>query len=211
MNKQENNPHAAILSLMPWYVNGTLTDAEGAAFDAHLAICDHCAAACEQERTLARAVASETAAVPDAAIALAELEAGHDFERARGWLPRLRSQWATQAPLMRGLALAQTAAIAVLAIMIIVIMNTASPLASYRTVSDTPSTSSASFAVVFDPQTPQAAITALLEQHHVQIIAGPNAGGAYTLAVEENAVAVHHRIKASPVVEFAGALTPAGE
>lgn len=202
--------HTALHSLLPWYVNGTLDEAEREALEAHLAVCDHCAKAYQQERMLAKAVNTTPDNIPDAGNALADLEAGQDFERPRRRSARQRkgvihSSW------LPGIAIAQAAVIAALAVALLLVINPNSVPASYHTVSDVPVNTLATFDVVFAPETQQATITALLESNNVQIIAGPNAAGAYTLATTEEANAARARFQASPTVEFVGALTPARE
>ena len=51
-----NHPHDEIEALLPWYANGTLTVAETATVERHLAHCPACRADLEQCRALATAV-----------------------------------------------------------------------------------------------------------------------------------------------------------
>lgn len=218
--------HTVMQSMLPWYVNGTLGEAECEAFETHLANCKTCASAFEQERAFATTLSDTKETVPDAAVALADFEDRHDlardFERSRGWWQRARQGsvegFVESSPLMQFFAIAQAAVIAVLAVALVFTGNltfTDYP-ASYRTVSNTPAMTTAqgvtaTFDVVFAPEAQQATITALLEQQQAQIIAGPNAAGAYTLAVKNNVRAARTRFQSSPMVEFVGAATPVKE
>lgn len=202
--------HTEIQSLLPWYVTGVLGEAEQQALTAHLARCPDCRAACEAERALATRLAAQTEPLPDAAAALARLEARRDFTRPnRSRLARLVM---AAPPGMRRLALAQAAVIAVLAIALGVALGLTPPAPRYHTVSDPrPAAAGASFDVVFAADTPQSAMRDLLSASGSQIIAGPNAAGAYTVQTQADPAAVQAAFRASPAVIFVGSVVPARE
>lgn len=200
--------HIEIQSLLPWYVTGALGEAEEQALTAHLARCPDCRTACEAERALATRLTAQTEPLPDAAAALARLEARQDFERpARG---RLAQLMAATPPVMRRLALAQAAVIAALAVTLALVLGATLFAPRYHTVTDPVVTgASARFDVVFTAAAPQSAIQELLAANDSQIIAGPNRAGAYTVEIEGDARAVQQAFRASPLVTFVGTVTPA--
>lgn len=207
--------HTEIQSLLPWYVTGALGEAEQQALTAHLARCQDCATACEAERALVTRLAARNESLPDAPAALARLEGRTDFERpatnhrTRGRLARL---FAATPPGMRRLALAQAAAIAVLAIALGVALGLTPLAPRYHTVSDPrPVTAGASFDVVFAADAPQSAMRGLLSSSASQVIAGPNAAGAYTVQTQADPATAQAVFRASPAVIFVGSVAPARE
>lgn len=202
--------HTEIQSLLPWYVTGALGEAEQQALTAHLARCPDCRTACEAERALAARLAAQTEPLPDAAAALARLEARRDFVRpTRGRLARV---FMATPPGMRRLALAQAAVIAVLAIALGVALGLTPLAPRYHTVSDPrPVVAGASFDVVFTAEAPQSAMRDLLSSSDSQVIAGPNAAGAYTVQTMADPATAQAAFRASPAVIFVGSVAPARE
>lgn len=202
--------HTEIESLLPWYVTGALGEAEQQALTAHLARCPACATACEAERALAARLAARSEPLPDAAAALAQLEARRDFERpARG---RLAGVLAATPPAMRRLVVAQAAVIAGLAVAVVFMLGVTLFAPRYHTVTDpAPVHGGTSFAVVFTADAPQAAIRALLTANDSQIIAGPNRAGAYTVQTGAAVDRAQAGFRASPLVVFVGSVNPGRE
>lgn len=207
--------HTEIQSLLPWYVTGTLGEAEQEALAAHLVRCPDCRTACEAERTLAARLAAQTEPLPDAAAALARLEARTDFERPAAnhrAKSRLARVFMAAPPGMRRLAFAQAAIIAVLAIALGVTLGLTPFAPRYHTVSDPrPVAAGASFDVVFAADAPQSAMRNLLSTSNSQVIAGPNAAGAYTVQTTADPATARAVFRASSAVIFVGSVVPARE
>jgi hypothetical protein len=174
-----------IESALPWYVNGTLPDADRASVETHLSGCAQCRASHHLESLLH-----------------GRLRPAHDAlenTEKQGWealLPKLDLQAVTRVPrtprlqrhrlrkqLTPLLLLAQACAIAVLAVALFNISSDRD-VALYRTLTEQPRAESAAIPtlrVVFADDTTSATIRNLLLQIGGTISAGPSASNVYTV------------------------------
>jgi len=185
--------HQEIIESLPWYVNGTLDQAERAAVTQHLATgCDECAREVKSLRALHKAVkaAGDEAPEPSPFLlnrALAEIE---DYERTRAqeqsrqaakapslW-DRLRESWSPKTPVFARVALATQLAL-VLVLGTIVIYQYENPQI-YHTSSDSSGTK-AKLSVIFNENATEGGIRQALEEIHGSIVEGPTAQGRYTI------------------------------
>ena len=188
--------HQEIIESLPWYVNGTLDQAERAAVTQHLAAgCDECAREVKSLRATAEAVknAGDEAPEPSPFLlnrALAEIE---DYERTRtqeqsrqaakapassSFSNRLRESWWPKTPVFARVALAAQLAL-VLVLGTIVVYQYENPQI-YHTTSDSSGTA-AKLSVVFNENATEGVIRQTLEEIHGTIIEGPTAQGRYTI------------------------------
>ena len=186
--------HQEIIESLPWYVNGTLDQAERAAVTQHLATgCDECAREVKSLRALHKAVkaAGDEAPEPSPFLlnrALAEIE---DYERTRAqeqsrqavkapslW-DRLRESWSTKTPVFARLALATQLAL-VLVLGAVAVYQYENPQVIYKTTSDSSGTK-AKLSVIFNENATEGGIRQTLEEIHGSIIEGPTAQGRYTI------------------------------
>jgi len=188
--------HQEIIESLPWYVNGTLDQAERAAVTQHLASgCDECAQEVKSLRALHKAVkaAGDEAPEPSPFLlnrALAEIE---DYERTRAqeqspqsvkaaspslW-DRLRESWSPKTPVFARLALATQLAL-VLVLGAVAVYQYENPQVIYKTTSDSSGTK-AKLSVIFNENATEGGIRQTLEEIHGSIVEGPTAQGRYTI------------------------------
>lgn len=198
---------------LPWLVNGTLEEGEGAALLAHLATC----AACRAEEASCRALAAAVAAAPEVAPRphpgeLARLLARIDHEREReergfGLWRLLRT---TPRPVRFALAAQLLLVLGLTAGLARERARAPEPAALYHTLSDPAprATSARRIRVVFREEATEAALRDLLLPLAAEIVAGPSPLGAYTLALpggdgadSESLVLAH--LRAHALVRFA--------
>lgn len=187
------NPHEEIEALLPWYANGTLTPAETATVEQHLAQCPACRAELKQCHALATAVRDNAESWQPAPGGFDRLMAEIDrlepkptpaktrspplFQRILDWLG------ATPNPVRWTLAL-ESMAVAALLLVVAVPMPRTTP--EYETLSsDTaqPAATGPRLRVVFADSATAGDIRQLLRDIDGNIIAGPTALGVYTVAL----------------------------
>ncbi|MBS0582218.1 MAG: zf-HC2 domain-containing protein [Proteobacteria bacterium] len=182
-----DSAHGEVRELLPWFVAGTLDEAESRFVDTHLQACAACRGELEWERQLRAAnnVALPGRDVDRAFAALrARLPAGRREtmswrERLRAWrenvLPRPWLGWALAA---------QTTAIGILAVALVSArVQTADEAPTYRALSRPVAVEPARLVVAFAPQTEVAELRRVLLASGARIVDGPTAADAYILAV----------------------------
>ena len=186
-------PHEEIEALLPWYANGTLTPAETATVERHLARCPACRADLEQCHALATAVRDNAESWQPAPGGFDRLMAEIDRlepkpapteTRAPTLLQRIRD-WlgATPNPVRWTLAL-ESMAVAVLLLVVALPMLRTAP--DYETLSggtEQPAASGPRLRVVFADSATAGEIRQLLQDIDGDIVAGPTALGVYTVVL----------------------------
>ena len=182
------SPHEQAETLLPWYANGTLDDADRALVDAHLAGCDACRAALEEERKLARAVASLPVDIEQGWSALAgQIAPGR--EPVSLWRRRVPIGWALGAPVAAaaGVALAFTA------------IPAAQVGQTYAALGAPANAQPGNVVLIFRPEATDRAMRAALDTAGARIVGGPNASGAYVVRISpERRDAALAGLRASP-------------
>lgn len=186
------NPHEEIEALLPWYANGTLTPAETATVEQHLAQCPACRAELKQCHALATAVRDNAESWQPAPGGLDRLMAEIDrlepkptpaktrspplFQRILDWLG------ATPNPVRWTLALESMAVAALLLVVALPMLRTAP---DYETLSSgaEQTTTGPRLRVVFADSATVGEIRQLLQDIDGNIVAGPTALGVYTVAL----------------------------
>ena len=186
------NPHEEIEALLPWYANGTLTPAETATVEQHLAQCPACRAELKQCHALATAVRDNAESWQPAPGGFDRLMAEIDrlepkptpaktrspplFQRILDWLG------ATPNPVRWTLALESMAVAALLLVVALPMLRTAP---DYETLSSgaEQTTTGPRLRVVFADSATVGEIRQLLQDIDGNIVAGPTALGVYTVAL----------------------------
>jgi anti-sigma factor RsiW len=174
-----SSPHERTQKLLPWYAKSTLSDADKAEVDLHLAQC----AECREELAAERALAGAIAELP--------------LESERSWAavarqlderPQLPPEPAPVAFLSRrvpaGWALGYALAAASIAAALVTALPSRSPVDRTYVALGSPGSSNAGNAVVmFAPQTSERQLRALLAGADARVVDGPTAAGGYVLHV----------------------------
>lgn len=206
----EGRRHAEARRLLPWLVNGRLDDDARTWVEQHVAGCSDCRREVEELRLLRSSYlgGADDIAVHDADAA--EVDAGWrrlrprlgraDAGRERPWHGRwMDARW------LAALA-AQSVAIVVLGIMV---WRQPAPPAAYRTLGNTPAATAGTLVVQFDPRLTEARLRALVRSNDARIVDGPNATGAYVLAVPTRRLTqVRDALRSAPGVILVESLGP---
>lgn len=207
--------HLRAWDLLPWVVNGRASAEQVQWVDAHVAGCDDCRAELAWQRSLLRAIAAPRAmpAGGDPEAALQRLMARLDVPTEAQPVPPAASgggpRYLTQA--LVAAVVAQAIGLGLLGMHLWPgAGRDASP--GYETLSE-PRAVAGTLRVLPDGAMTQADWRALLQGQGLQVVAGPNAAGAYALAPVAGAAAVPRaealaRLRAAPGIRLA---EPIGE
>lgn len=201
--------HPGVRELLPFFINGTLSELEHARVVRHAASCASCRAELDEQRRLMDLMRTVPETTGDARAAWARLERAVDAESQSGAPNRwVRPAW------IWSLGLAAAAAM-VLLLTPIVFVDPDSRSNDYRTLTSATGefpTGSGTIHAVFVPQATVSDIEKLLARARCQIVSGPSPRGVYTLApsgtsagAPDGALAA---LRASPLVTLA---EPTGE
>jgi anti-sigma factor RsiW len=192
--------HGRAFELLPWLVNGTLSDDEREAVAEHARTCIACRRELKEQQRLYAAMRAHGAADVYAEAGLEGLERELDGE-ARRW----RVGYVTAARFA-------VAAAAGLAVLVVLVWLTPLPRvadASYSTLAAPGATGTALIDVVFAEETTSAQMQELLDDIGGEIVAGPTNLGRYTVCVrapknEAQRAELLRSLGADPRVRFAG-------
>jgi len=195
--------HDVVLALLPWFVAGTLAQAEAGRVRAHLADCARCRAQCDWERRFARSYA-RLDATPSAVRAADAFVDGTDGAAAAGLAalaPRLapngararhrawvRRVAAALVPRRTGAAwLGWAVAVPGVAILAIAVLlaRVPTPPPAYRALAAPGHDAGANAIVIFGPGVTELDIRRALSAAHARVVDGPTAAGAWALRVPD--------------------------
>jgi hypothetical protein len=199
--------HEKVQRLLPWLLAGTLDSTDLALVQPHLDACAQCRADLAWQRNL-RAAAPLPATAFDADRAFAQLlpRLGPQAPRI-GVLDRWRRASAANSAWLRWTALAQLAAIGVLALML---ARAGTGAGDYRAMGAGPQTRG-NLVVVFTPETTEREMRRILQASGARVVDGPTVTDAYVLALPASqAGAALTRLRAEPAVTLAQPLAAEG-
>ena len=182
--------------LLPWYLNGTLDEAEQARVEAHLAECTECRAELEPELGLA---ASLTAFASDGEMAsdpglTSPVSAPAGARRLRIF----------RRPVALGWALAGQAAAAALFLALFLARPTQPAPDAYHVLGSERAPNAGNVIVLFAPDTRELTVRKALSEAGARVVDGPTASGAYLLNVpDQRRHAALERLRADPQVTLA--------
>jgi hypothetical protein len=199
--------HQEAFELLPWFVNGTLEQAERVLVEQHVQGC----AACRRERDwlqrLSGAYAQSELAV-DGELAFRRLERqllARDVRVRAGGSPRMRMRTGR----LRGLFTANAPWLKfALAMQIGVIVALAWAFAvreppRFHVLGATPMRAGSNIIVVFDPATRESELRRILREVGARVVDGPTAANGYVLDVAGTTGAALAHLRAEPVVILA--------
>lgn len=175
---------------IPWVVNGSASDAQRRAVEAHARDCADCRDELARQRELQAAMAHEPAAVTDPAAGLRHLwkridQAADDSASAAGSRPpgRHTGRRSGAGVLIFGLTIAVVVEAIGISVLGVGLLSRITPAPSYETLSDSADHNrGATIRVVPAASMSLGELQALLVAQELQVVAGPNAVGAYALA-----------------------------
>ena len=190
----DSDEHRVVQSLLPWYANATLADAERARVDAHLGLCPRCQADVEFQRHL-RAAPVSTGPAGAVERGWAALRARLDHRATDVRPSPARARWVpTRWPsLAFGIQAALVLALAVA-------WFGPARLAEYRTLGAAPTGAAANALVVFRPDATEAEIRQALRACDARLVGGPTVTDAYLLRIPELGAQALARLRAQPAV-----------
>jgi hypothetical protein len=173
-----NHKHA--WELIPWYVNGTVSDSKRDGLQFHLEHCSQCREEVEAQRALMQGMKTRQQVEVMPHVSLQKLMSRIDSEpqAQRATLPRSPRalRWLTAAVVLQALMLGGLAAL-------LLRQPRGDVAAPYQTVSTpAPAPVAGSVRAVFSPDMTLGELQALLERAHLRIVNGPSPEGVYTLA-----------------------------
>ncbi|MBI1397946.1 MAG: hypothetical protein GC151_18385 [Betaproteobacteria bacterium] len=186
--------HRRLASLLPWYLNGTLSAQEHDELEAHLSQCTQCRAELEEMREIAGILRTD----------VSDIQADIAFRRIAGrlggmtWTGRLEAWFSDHVPAWSGRVVlaAQFALIAVLAV---VLWQKPQPH-DYRVLADATHGQTDRLFVRFGPAATEAGIRAALMRADARIVDGPTPDGVYVVQPVGQALLSRDRLVHDPVV-----------
>ena len=182
-----DSTHLAVRDLLPWFVAGTLDEAESRLVNGHLQTCAACRGELEWERQLREA---NNVGLPgrdiDRAFAALRARLPAHARATPSWRARLQA-WRENVlprPWLGWALAAQTAAISILVVVLASTrVQTADEAHTYRALSRPAAEEPARLVVAFAPHTEVAELRRVLLASGARIVDGPTAADAYILAV----------------------------
>ncbi|HEY3730540.1 MAG TPA: zf-HC2 domain-containing protein [Steroidobacteraceae bacterium] len=218
-----SSAHRQTWDLIPWLVNGTATDAERVAVQAHLDRCGDCRAELEFQQGLQATIAAQSSVDGDVRESWQRLRSRLDTperpEPARAPARRARGGRGAQMPWLVAAMVVQAIGLAALGAALwsrsLHDPQLVGAPAAYRTLSATEfAQPSATIRVVFAPGVAVAEMQTMLAAARLQVLAGPSEVGVWTLgpARDSNRAATEaalHELRTRPEVRFAEAIAGA--
>lgn len=197
-----NHKHA--WELIPWYVNGTVSDARRDGLLHHLEQCSQCRNEVEAQRALMQGMKTrpQVEAMPHASLQKLMTRIDSEPVPQRATPPRASRtlRWLTAAVVLQALMLGALATL--------LLRSPRAPApATYETVSSPVAASgTASVRAVFAPDMTLGELQALLERAHLRIVNGPTPEGVFSLATttaEDDPRQALMTVRAHPAARFA--------
>jgi hypothetical protein len=189
--KAENSQeHAEITTLLPWYVNATLSEQERVRVDAHLSLCAVCRDGLAVERRVFEGVTAESAIEYMPVASLNRLRARLDAEHADAAdpevapLPHRRRRGLPWQGLMAASVALMAVAVGLLAADRWMQFHSQPAAANFHTVtSPAPRAPDEVIRAVFVPTITLVELQSILDESQLRIVAGPTEAGVYSLAL----------------------------
>lgn len=171
--------HKKVTELLPWYVNGSLSDFQRAEVDRHLGECLPCRAALREEQRIHGLVRDQEDVPIGAAYGLGDL------------LSRIDEKHASKRPILKRPVYAFSVAIAGVAAVVafVFFMQPIAPdpgSASFTTLTDAPLSATNRIDIIFSDEIESVEISTIINAIDGRIIDGPSELGRHTIALPED-------------------------
>jgi anti-sigma factor RsiW len=223
MNRIENTAaeHQEIGELLPWFVNGRLSEADRQRVDAHLCVCEACSDELAAQRRICGVMSLDAGVERMPVAGLNRLRTRIESldhavpapaapdEASRGEAPAGSSLRQRRSAIAASIALTAVGALAAL------LWNQHGRRfapANYYTVTTTaPQPANTAIRAVFAPTVTLSELQELLDDAHLKIVSGPTEAGVYSLAMSGSASVDWslQRLRGHEVVRFAESVVPA--
>ena len=212
--------HREIGELLPWFVNGRLSDADRQRVDAHLRVCGACSDEFTMQRRIYDVMSVEAGVEHMPMAGLNRLRRRIESLDAAGPAPGAPDVAARrEAPAGSSLRQRRGAIAASLAMMAIGVFaalawsqheRRIAPADYYTVTTPAPQAANAAIRAVFAPTVTLSELQALLDDAHLRIVAGPTEAGVYSLAVSGSPSVDWslQRLRGHDVVRFAESVAP---
>jgi hypothetical protein len=178
--------HREVWELLPWHINGRLSEPDHRRVEAHLHVCDACHGECAAQRQIYQVIAADTAVEQMPMAGLNKLR--QRIERTEIAAPTDAVPERTR-PAARGrpraAAIAASAAAVAVAVSIPAALHwQAHRAAAYYTVTAAAAPQAgAVIRAVFAPTLTLSELQSVLDDAHLKIVSGPTEAGVYSLAM----------------------------
>ncbi|HXI76180.1 MAG TPA: zf-HC2 domain-containing protein [Steroidobacteraceae bacterium] len=186
--------HPEISSLLPWYVNGSISASERQHVDEHLTLCTHCRDELARERWIYQNMTAENAVEHMPSASLQRLQARLDgvdgAERAPD-APAAAAKPRDRSMPWPGLMAASVAVLAVALSLLAAGRWTqygarAGAPVYHVTTTPVPRVPNAAIRAVFSPTITLSELQSMLDEAQLRIVSGPSEAGVYSLAVNSD-------------------------
>jgi len=186
--------HPEISSLLPWYVNGSISASERQHVDEHLTLCTHCRDELARERWIYQNMTAENAVEHMPSASLQRLQARLDgvdgAERAPD-APAAAAKPRDRSMSWPGLMAASVAVLAVALSLLAAGRWTqygarAGAPVYHVTTTPVPRVPNAAIRAVFSPAITLSELQSMLDEAQLRIVSGPSEAGVYSLAVNSD-------------------------
>jgi len=212
--------HQDIGELLPWFVNGRLSEADGQRVEAHLRLCEACSEELAAQRRIYGVMSADVGVermpmaglnrlrlriegLEDAGAApAAPDEASRSAAAGSGW-------WQRRGAIAASIVMAAVGAFAAL------LWNQherrIAPANYYTVTTTVPQPANTAIRAVFAPTVTLSELQELLDDAHLKIVSGPTEAGVYSLAMSASPSVEWslRRLRGHEVVRFAESVAPA--
>jgi anti-sigma factor RsiW len=223
MNQIENTAaeHQEIGELLPWFVNGRLSEADRQRVDAHLRVCEACSDEFTAQRRIYGLMSVDagvermpTAGLKRLRLRIESLDEVGRAPAAPDEVARSEAPAASSSRQRRG-AIAASIAMTAFGALAALLWNQherrIAPANYYTVTTTAPQPANTAIRAVFAPTVTLSELQELLDDAHLKIVSGPTEAGVYSLAMSGSASVDWslRRLRGHEVVRFAESVVPA--
>jgi hypothetical protein len=223
MNRIEKGAaeHQEIGELLPWFVNGRLSEADRQRVDAHLRVCEACTDELAAQRRIYGVMSVDagvermpTAGLNRLRLRIESLDAAGPAPAAPDEVARSEAPAASSLRQRRSViaaSLAMTAVGALAALLWNQHERRIAPANYYTVTTTAPQPANTAIRAVFAPTVTLSELQELLDDAHLKIVSGPTEAGVYSLAMSGSPSVDWslRRLRGHEVVRFAESVVPA--